>query len=296
MPRKSQIDAFGATALIGFSALLGFNQVAIKVANAGLQPVFAAGLRSLGGIVCLWLVFRIMGHAPRLNRAALVPGLISGCVFGAEFIFLYQALDFTSVSRTSVIFYSMPVWAALGAHVLLPDSRLTLTKSLGLSLAFAGVCIALLSREPGAASTLIGDVYALAAALCWASILLITRTTRLQSERPESQLFWQVTVSAPILLGASLIFGPLIRAPDWTTWASLAFQTVAVVTLGFALWFWLLSIYPPASVAAFSFLSPIFGVAFGWLLLNEALSPALIAALALVTLGLWLINKPAKSP
>jgi drug/metabolite transporter (DMT)-like permease len=66
MPRKDQMDAFGATSLVLFSALFGFNQVVIKLVNEGFQPVFAAGLRSLGAIplILLWAWFR--GHSLRI--------------------------------------------------------------------------------------------------------------------------------------------------------------------------------------------------------------------------------------
>ena len=66
-----------------------------------------------------------------------------------------------------------------------------------------------------------------------------------------------------------------------------------IVSAGFLLWLWLLSIYPAASVAAFSFLSPVFGVLLGWLLLGERIGPGIAAALTLVVAGLILINRPA---
>ncbi|MBE0414735.1 MAG: EamA/RhaT family transporter, partial [Yoonia sp.] len=61
MERKSQIDLFGATALTGFAILLAFNQVVIKITNDGLQPVFFAGLRSAGAVICIWLWLRWRG-------------------------------------------------------------------------------------------------------------------------------------------------------------------------------------------------------------------------------------------
>lgn len=51
MPPRESIDAFGAVALVGFALLMGLNQVAIKIVGDGLQPVFAAGLRSLGAMI-----------------------------------------------------------------------------------------------------------------------------------------------------------------------------------------------------------------------------------------------------
>jgi drug/metabolite transporter (DMT)-like permease len=67
-----------------------------------------------------------------------------------------------------------------------------------------------------------------------------------------------------------------------------------MVTAGFSFWLWLLSIYPPASVAAFSFLAPVFGVLLGWWLLDEPLGAPIIVALVLVCAGLVLINRPAR--
>ncbi len=298
MDKKHRVDLFGAVALTGFSLLLAFNQVVIKVTNDGLQPVFFAGLRSLGGAFCIFLWMRMRGIALELPRGSLGPGLLIGAIFAAEFVFLFWALDLTTVTRTSVIFYSMPVWLALGAHVLIPGERITALKGVGLILAFLGVVLAILLRDDAAGGevSLLGDLFALFAAFGWAGVALCARATTLKTVRPEMQLLWQLVVSAPILLILSLAFGPLLREPGLIHWAGLGFQIVAVVSAGFLLWFWLLTIYPAASVAAFSFLAPVFGVGLGWLLLDEPVGPEILIALVLVCLGLVLINRPPRKP
>jgi len=298
MPRKDQIDAFGAVALLGFSALMGVNHVVAKVVNDGLGPVFFAGLRSAGAILGVWLLLRLRGYSRILRAESVGPGLFIGCAFAAEFLFLFTALDLTTVSRVSVIFYTMPVWLAVAGHWLLPGEEMTRRKAAGLALAVAGVAWALTDRESGnvrGAASLVGDLCALAAGMCWAGIALIARGTRLSQEPADVQLFWQVLVSAPILLLAAPLLGPLLRDPDWTTWAGLSFQIVGVVTVGFALWLWLLSIYPAAAVAAFGFTTPFFGVAFGWALLGEPVSLSLLGALGLVAAGVWLISVPGRA-
>jgi drug/metabolite transporter (DMT)-like permease len=77
--------------------------------------------------------------------------------------------------------------------------------------------------------------------------------------------------------------------------ASLAYQTVLVAFASYLAWFWLVSTYPAGRLAAFSFLTPIFGVLAGALLLGERIGPALAVALALVALGIWLVNRPPKA-
>ena len=109
------------------------------------------------------------------------------------------------------------------------------------------------------------------------------------------QLFWQVLVSGPVLIVASLFFGDLIRDLQPIHIAGLIFQIVVVVTAGFVFWLWLLSIYPASGVASFSFLSPVLAVFLGWLLLGEEVGSSLIVALVLVAIGIVLINRPSKA-
>ncbi|MFK7753594.1 MAG: DMT family transporter [Sedimentitalea sp.] len=290
MLEKRPVDSFGATALIAFAALLALNQVAVKVTGGGFGPVFQAGLRSAGAVVILlaWMQFR--GIKFDLPRNAIFWGVLSGAIFAYEFICLFIALDLTTVSRASVIFYTMPVWLALAAHVLLPGERLTPVRTLGLALAVGGVILALFDRSNGQAS-LAGDLLALIASFGWAAIALLVRITPLSTVKPVVQLLFQVAVSAPILLILAPLFGDLFRAPTALHWAGLAFQTVAVASIGFLVWFWLMTIYRASGVAAFSFLSPVFAVIFGWALLGEQIGPLVWTALALVAAGIYLINR-----
>lgn len=292
MPRKDRIDAAGAASLVAFALLLAVNQVLIKVVNDGFQPVFFAGLRSALAILFIYGWIRWRGIEIRITRENIGAGLLIGAVFAAEFLFLFIALDLTTVVRTAIIFYSMPVWLALMAHVGLPGERITPAKALGLAVAFAGTAWAILDQGSSAGrASLLGDLCALAAAFGWAGTAFLARGSAMVREKPEVQLLWMVVVSAPILLALSPLFGPLLR--DVTAWhvAGLLFQVIVVVSAGFIFWLWLLSIYPAASVASFSFLTPIFGLTLGWLLLGEPIGPGILGAAALVAVGIVLINR-----
>lgn len=299
MERRPHIDAAGAAALIGLSLLLAFNQVVVKVVNDGFQPVYVAGLRSVGAVLCVWLWIRLRGRSLDLRRDCLLPGLLIGALFAAEFVCLFVALDLTTVARTSIIFYSMPVWLALGAHVLIPGDRITPRKAAGLAIAFLGVAWAIGNRDgAGQEASLPGDLLALAGALAWAGVVLTARTTKLRHLHPEMQQIWQLLVSAPILLvlAPALIplLGPLSRDPQALHWAGLGFQIVVVAAAGYLFWFWLLSVYPASGVASFSFLTPLCGVGLGAWLLGEQLGPGTLVAGLLVALGLMLINWPSR--
>jgi drug/metabolite transporter (DMT)-like permease len=295
MQRKDRLDAFGGSVLLGVTLLLAFNQVIVKLVNAGLQPVFVAGLRSALAVVFVWAWLVYKGRPPRLKRMSLGPGLLMGTFFAAEFLCLFMALDLTTVGRTSVIFYSMPVWFAIMAHFGLGE-RLTPTRIAGLMLAFAGAAWAILSGSSSGEGSLAGDLFALGGALGWAGTAVIARRPTMRAEGPEMQLFWMVLVSGPLLLLAAPFFGPLIRElqPQHIAW--LVFQASVVVAGGFITWLWLLSVYPAPTVASFSFLTPILAIALGALIFGETVTWAILAAAGLVAAGIVLINRPGPPP
>lgn len=287
--KKERIDSLGATLLLGFSALLGLNQVLIKFVNAGLAPIFQAGLRSVCAFFVVLLFARLLGRRLSVTDGSLAPGIVIGALFAFEFMLLFQALDFISVSRASVLFYTMPFWVTLAAHVLIPGERITILKSIGLMFALIGVALTLIFNTSGEPS-LVGDLFCLVAASAWAAIAIIIRTTKLQRASPEMQLLYQLGVSAPVLLLMAVWAGDLLREPNAVIWSVFAFQVIVVVSIGFLTWFWVLSIYPIANMAVFSFLAPVFGVFFGWLLLDEKITLSIILALIFIAAGIVLVN------
>ncbi|UWQ89311.1 DMT family transporter [Aliisedimentitalea scapharcae] len=291
MEQKRAIDGFGAAALIGFATLLAFNQVVIKWTGSGFNPLFQAGIRSVLGFVVLvlWMAVRRQ-RLGVLPRGAITWGVIAGLLFAFEFLCLFAALDLGSVARVSILFYSMPVWLALVAHFLLPGEALTPIRAIGLVLAMGGVVLALLDRDGGTAN-LWADALALLAAFGWAAIALCLRLTPQAHVPPVTQLFFQLLVSAPVMLILAPIFGPLIRDPQPIHYASLAFQAVFIASFGYMLWFSLIKRYRASSVASFSFLSPVLAVLMGWILLGERVGPEIWAALGLVAVGVVLINR-----
>ncbi|MBL4769000.1 MAG: DMT family transporter [Rhodobacteraceae bacterium] len=290
MNEKRTVDGFGATAMIGFAALLAINQVVVKVTGGGFSPVFQVALRSAGGIIFLlfWLRFRQIPMS--LPQGTLIWGILSGLLFSFEFICLYISLDLTTVSRASIIFYSMPVWLALASHFVLPGEKLNAQRFLGLILALGGVAFAVLDQSSGKES-LTGDFLALVAAVVWAAIILMLRLTPLQKVRAEMQLFLQISVSAVILLPIAPLFGDLLRNVQPVHVMGMLFQVICVVGLGYLGWFWLMKVYRANTVASFSFLSPVLAVLLGWLLLDEQIGTQIWVALMLVAAGIFLINR-----
>jgi drug/metabolite transporter (DMT)-like permease len=292
MERKDRIDAAGAAVLLTFSILMGLNQVLIKLVNAGMQPVFQAGLRSALAFIVV-LVYALVRHRRlSVTDGSFWWGVLAGTLFSVEFLLLFQSVEFTNVARVSVFFYTMPFWVALGAHFLIPGERLTRIRALGLVLASAGVALALLrNASPAGPDALIGDLMGLVGAVFWAGIVFVVRLTNFSRASSEMQILYQLATSAVLLLALAPLFGPLIREMTLELGGIFTFQVLVVVSFGFLAWFWALRVYPASDMASYSFLTPVFGVLFSWLILSEEITAEVIAALVMVAVGIYLVNR-----
>src|SRR5699024_11395436 len=99
--------------------------------------------------------------------------------------------------------------------------------------------------------------------------------------------------AAGLLLPAAALLGDVaaIRVTG-LVWASMAFQTLVVSFGTLLLWFWLLRRYLASRLGVFAFLSPVFGVIFGVLLMHDPISMRFALGGLAILLGLLLVNSP----
>ena len=292
--KRDHIDTLAVGMMLMLTFSWGFNQVLIKVSTEGYSPIFLTFARSAlaAVIVFAWCHFRGIRLFER--DGTLVSGIVVGLLFGAEFALIFVGLDLTTAARGTLMINTMPFWVLIGGHFLLGE-RFTLVKLAGLAVAFGGVAL-IFSDElslPGP-QAIVGDMLCLAAGVLWAAITLIVKATRLSQASAEKTLLYQLAVSALVVAPFVPFAGPALRDVTAIATASVVFQAVYVVAFTFVLWFWLMRRYPASGLSSFAFLTPAFGVILGGLLLGEPLSPRIFAALALIAVGLLLINRPVR--
>jgi len=295
---RRPLDATAVGAMIALSMLWGFQQVAIKLAAHGVSLVMQGAIRSTVATILVVLWARAHRIALGGRDGTLWPGLVAGLAFAAEFAMIYAGLGYTTAARMVVFVYLAPCLTALGLSVFVPGERLRPVQWAGVLLAFAGVALAFADGFAGTGRpTFIGDALGALAAVLWAATTVLIRTTRLGRASATKVLFYQLAVSAALLPLASWGLGePGVIAWTPLAIASLAYQAIVVAFASYLTWFWLLTRYLAGRLAVFSFLAPLFGVAFGRLVLNDPVSPTFLGAAALVGSGIALVNLPAARP
>ncbi len=293
--RKTHLDAIALGSLVFCCLLWGLNQVAAKSAMPEIPALWQAAARSTGGAALVWIWSRSRGIVLFDRDATLPGGLLAGALFAAEFFCIFVGLQFTTASRMVVFIYTAPFIVAIGMPLIARSEHLNLWQSVGLMLAFAGVAWAFSEGffEPAVGpGQWIGDSLGLLGGALWGATTLAVRGSTLTHASAEKTLLYQLGISALLLVAAALISGaPLPEHLSWLAWASISFQVVMVTFASYLIWFWLIRHYPATRLASFTMLTPVFGLLFGALLLDEPVSGRLLLALATVATGIFLVNR-----
>jgi len=293
LDRRDAVDMAAAAIMVGLTFSWGLNYVAAKISYAGYDPVFLSIARSVIGGFCVFLWCRWRG-IPLFNRdGTLVAGIAVGTLFGIEFLCLYVGLEHTTVARNTLLVNSMPFWMLVGGHFLLGEP-ISLRKSLGLLLAFAGLAVVFSDKLGGGGDMLFGDLLSLGSGFFWALTNILIKRSKLVEASAEKLLLYQLSGAAIVGVLVMPLAGAPVRDPALLPTLALIFQAVYIVAFTYVLWFWLLRRYPASGLSSFTFLSPVFGVLCGALFLKEPLTMRIFLALGLIAAGLIIVNRPPR--
>ena len=288
--RKDHLDGLAVGMLLVCCMFWGFQQVLVKTTVTQIPPVFMSAVRGVGASLLLWLWCQWRGIRLFERDGSLWGGLLVGTLFAAEFAFIYIGLQHTSASRLTVFLYTSPFWVAALVPLFIRSERLRPVQWVGMACAFAAVVFALRDGLSGGGAT--GDLMGLAAGALWGLTTVVIRAKNLTRIPAEKLLFYQIALSALLLLGLSHLM-----AEPWTihwspfAWVSVALQTVVGAFASYLAWMWMLGRYPATQISAFVFMTPLFALLFGMLWLGETVTLTLLLSLALVAVGIVLVNR-----
>lgn len=292
--RKQQLDTLAVSLLLACCLFWGFQQILIKTTVGEVPPLWQAALRFIGATALLlaWCAWRGVKLFER--DGTLRAGLLAGALFAGEFICIYLGLRDTAASRLTVFLYTSPFVVALLLPRIVPSEKLRPVQWAGLTIAFAAVAFAFSEGFTGNSTPrqLRGDALALLAGMLWGLTTLVLRGSKMANSSAEKTLFYQVGVTAVIAPLLSLGLGE-----TWSlhysahAWVSLGLQTVIGAFASYLAWMWMLRHYPATQLSSFTFLTPLFALVLGVVLLGEKLTLQLVLALAAVAVGIVLVNR-----
>ncbi len=264
----SRVDIKGAKGDVAATARLlvvllglawGFNWIATRIVLEALPPWT---LRTVGiglGAATLFAAAAIRGvplSVPRAERMKIViAGFFNVAIFG---VCSAYSQVYGTTSRAVVIAYSMPIWAALLARLVL-NERLNAVKLIALSLCAAGLAVLI---WPLARTGLpLGALFALGCALSWAAGTIYLKWTNITVSTLTSAA-WQLLIGALMLAAGMLAFDGLPHLwplpPRILVW--LAYNGLIGMGLAYFLWFVVGGRLPTTTASVGSLLVPVVGV------------------------------------
>jgi drug/metabolite transporter (DMT)-like permease len=283
-----RLDARGAALAVGLTMLWGGSYTAMKLGFRDL-PVFGSlVLRVVVATPLLFACTRLIG-APLLYRGPRARFVaIHAAAFVWSQLFLYLGLAETTAGRAAVLFNTQPFLTLLVIPFFVPSERFTARRMTGTAVAFVGVVLVFLDRLGG--GSLRGDVLILVGMTAWTVMTIVIKV--MPPDVPAvSVMFWSVALTLPTMAAVTALREP---HATWrltpTAVGSVLYLGGVIAAFSFAAFMWLLRRHSAVRVNAFVFLSPVFGVLIGWLVLGETLSPLQAAGALGVAAGILVVN------
>jgi O-acetylserine/cysteine efflux transporter len=266
---------------LGLTVVWGVNFVVIDVGLAHFPPLLFSALRFL--VAAVPAVFFLRSPGVPWRWVALVALMLGVIKFGLLFTGMAAGMP---PGLSSLVLQAQAPFTLVFAVLLLKE-HLTRQQVLGMVIALGG--IALIALDLGATSPLGAFLLLLGAAAAWGVSNVVMRHAA-----PPDTLRFMVWVSAlavlPLLVLSALVEGPqrgwdALRTVTWPAAGAVVYIGLLATVAGFGVWGYLIRTYSASTIAPFSLLVPVFGMAAAALFTGERLTPLRVLAAVLIIIG-----------
>lgn len=256
------------------SAMLIFGSIGVLVKNMSLSSSEIAFLRAVIGSLFLICVSLFVKQRPSLSaiKENIVLLLLSGAAIGVNWILLFQAYKYTTISNATLSYYFAPIFVVVMAPFVLKE-KLTPVKLGCIIAAMVGLLfiVDLRSGTNGAYHHAVGILYGLSAAVLYASVILMNKFIK--------NLTGFETTLAQLVI-AALVLLPYVLANDELSISSLNVNTILLILLvgvlhtGIAYYLYFTSIkeLKGQTIAVLSYIDPVAAVILAAVFLKERMS------------------------
>ena len=278
-------------AAAGVCLLWGSGWLLIKLGVTSFPPFLFAGVRGVAAAALLlaFAAWRKLKWPPsgELARMFGIGLLMTGVSNGL----VYWAGQYIPSAMSALLFTGMPFFTAAFAHVLLPGERVNFWRLVGLLIGLGGVWLVLSERLVEASSgSLAGELAVVLSAVVWAFCLVLNKKLL-------RGVYGTVMTGVQLLSGSAvlLVAGLLVESFGSIQITPLSVSVFISMVLGqgclaYFLYYWLMAEIGPTALSLTSFVTPTIAVVLGVALLSEPAGWRMVAGLATVGVGIFVVN------
>lgn len=256
-------------------AMLIWGTLGVFVRGIELNSIEIAFFRAFIGSIFLFLVSLI--KKDKTNKEALKKNLsilsISGLFLGINWIALFQAMKYTTISNATLSYYFAPVFIVIFSSIIFKD-KMNIKKISCILIAIVGLFMILRSGNSenlGEYNHLKGIIYGLSGAIIYAIIVMLNKYIKDLSsfEVTLTQLFIAAIVLLPMVLGQGTLDISTINSK---TFILILILGIVHTGIAYLLYFPSIKDVESQSIAILSYLDPIFAIVISFLFLKEAMT------------------------
>ncbi len=295
MPLPSFLRLVLLAALWGGSFLL--MRVAAPVLGA-LPTTFARVLLGAAGLALLLVVLRLRPQFGGRLGATLLLGVVNS---GIPFLMFAMAARSLPAGYSAILNATTPLMGVL-IGALAFGERITAARVGGVVLGMAGVAVLAQAGPVALTPEVLGGMAAcLVATACYGLAGFLTKRWITERGGLDSRIVALGSQMGAVLVLVPVVAWELLRQPAVATawlaapapvWGALLALGLLCTALAYVLYFRLIADVGPLKALTVTFLIPLFGVAWGWLLLGEPATLAHVAGGGLIAAALWLVLRP----
>ena len=250
-----------------------FGTIGVFVDRIALPSDEIALYRALIATVLLAGYLLVTRQGFRIGNPRELPLLLlSGVAMGFNWILLFEAYRYTTVSVATLSYYFAPVLMTVMSGVLFRE-RLTLRQGVCFVLSTGGLALVVLGTPQSLNGNehLIGIAFGLGAAALYATVVLLNKG--IKGVEGIGRTFWQFVAAAAVLLPYVWCTGGFtVHTLQADGWVSLLILGVVHTGITYCLYFGAVKALSGQQIAIFSYIDPLFAVALSATVLSEPLS------------------------
>lgn len=272
--------------LFGLGAIWGAAFMLIKIIVADVAPATLVAVRIAITAIVLWVVMRSSGVSlPRTRQDW--QNFYSVGMFGLviPFLLISWGQRLIPSSTTAILGATTPLFTALINIFTRNDDKITVERVVGLTIGFVGVLIAIGITTVSNGSWA-GELCVLGAAVCYAISALYSRRV-FSGMAPIVPSTGQMLASTSLLIPIALVWDGIPTAwPSTTSIVALVILAVVCTAVAYIMYYHLISSIGATKSSMVSYLIAPFGVVYGFVFLQEAITSNALIGLVIIIAGI----------
>ena len=289
-----EANTFDFLLLVLLAFIWGSSFFNIKIATYTYEPITLALVRVIFASIPLLILCKVKKiYIEAFSKNWSTYALIGLCNIAIPFVLIAIGTAKINSYLAAILMSTTPLSGSILAHFFTKDEKLSYLKSLGVLIGFSGIILLFFDKVIinqdnyiYALITILGSTF-----YCIGGLLTLKLKKKKNENVTTSTTLWSVIFLLPC---SFILETPWNLNPSFASTLSLLYLGVVATGLAWLIRFRILTVNGLVFQTQVAYLIPIFGIIFGYFLMNEIITWRVLFSLAIILFGIFIFKKNNK--